>query len=413
MVRLRDALMAIILCGFLVGPSALVIAQRFGLDDSLPAWITTEDAKYLSGGIAKADVRSVSNLDGFMSGKLQTALENAVGNNIPAKSVALMTNASLQRDAIATSNALFGWDCVPTYYGSSLVSVRSDGRLAEIPQVASSEVMSNIEDVAAAYECFSADHAKVRTFLYFAPDSQNVEGAPAAALMSNPLTYQAIRNKFDRDDASYVWVDGGVGYGEFKEKWYKTDHHWMIEGAYDAYRRISNSLGLSNVASGDKAATVYQEPKFYGSLTRRSLDEEYADQIHDIQEEFPNFRITIDGKESSLESLVHQEKYAEGAVDENRFSNRYAEYFHNDFGLIQIDNPTPVENKSILIVGDSYTNCIERFFACNFATTYVLDPRHNAQTIDAFLAEHPDVEDVVFIMRSTNFLSERTKEALG
>lgn len=69
--------------------------------------------------------------------------------------------------------------------------------------------------------------------------------------------------------------------------------------------------------------------------------------------------------------------------------------------------------RTVRIVGDSYTNCMERFLAANFATTYVLDPRNDERAIDEFLAEHPDVDNVLFLMRSTNFFSETTRKALS
>lgn len=405
--------MSVAFCGILLGPFALAAAQYSNFDKFLPMWITTENAKYLSGGIAKADVRGSLSLEGFVSGHLQTALEEETGNCIPAKSFALLANAALQRGSIELSNTLFGWDCTPAYYGSSLLSVQSDGRLIEAPQVASPEMLSSIDKMVKAYEQFSADHENVKTFLYLAPDSQNVAGSPAAALMSSPLTYQVIRDRFDGGGASYTWVDGEVSYSKFRENWFKTDHHWMMGGAYDAYCRVVSAMGFSGNASCEVKEVVYREPGFYGSLSRRSLNEEYVDTIQDIQMEYPDFRITIDGKEASLESLVHQEKYLKKEYDENKYANRYSEYYHGDYGLIEIVNPTPIENRSILIVGDSYTNCIERLFARDVAETYILDPRHDSHTVDDFLLEHPDVKDVVFIMRSSNFLSERTAEALG
>lgn len=411
--RWRNTVMTAAFCAILLGPASLVVAEYAGLEDRLPSWVTIEDAKYLSGGISKTDLKSVLSLGGVSSGELQTALENEVGNHVPAKSLALLVNAGIQRDAIEASNLLFGWECAPAFYGSSLVSIGSDGRLAETPQAATAEASSSLDRMAKEYERFAADHADVNVFLYFAPDSMNVDGVPTAALMSNPLTYQDIRNAFNKDGSSYIWVDGGLPYDEFNDKWFKTDHHWTIEGAYDAYNRITDAMGASPSDTDGGSVTTYQAPDFYGSLSRRALDDDVVDKIRDIEMEYPDFKVTIDGEEASAESLVHKDNYTSGRYDTNKYANRYAEYFHGDFGLIQIDNPTPIEGGSVLIVGDSYTNCAERFFALQFETTYAFDPRHDPQTIDGFLREHPNVEDVVFIMRGTNFLSECTETALG
>ena len=62
---------------------------------------------------------------------------------------------------------------------------------------------------------------------------------------------------------------------------------------------------------------------------------------------------------------------------------------------------------------DAYTNVGDTIFlAVHYRTTYVLDPRHDDETIDAFLAQHQDVSDVLFIMRSPNMLAQTTEHAL-
>lgn len=384
------------------------------LPGALPSWLTAEDAKFLSGGVVEADVLSALSLDGFISGKLQQSLENEVGNSIPAKAKALLWNAKLQRNAIALSNVLFRWDCLPTFYGSVLVAVPGDGRLLEVAHKDTAEAEHLSNSMAAAYEAFAGRHQNLRTFVYFGPDSLNVEGTPTAALMSKPLTYDKIAEPFFRLASSFTMIDGNVPYKEFRETWYKTDHHWSIEGAYRAYCKIAEKMGFGDEIVKPSGSVEFQTPPFYGSLSRRSLDSDYWDFIADYDIDFPDFDVTINGKKRSFESLAHHDLYEKNKkIVENRFANRYAEYFHNDYGLIEMDNPSAQSDRVLLIVGDSYSNCMERFMAVHYSKTYVLDPRHQDGSIDSFLEEHDDVDDVLFVMRSTNLLSDRTREALG
>lgn len=407
----RNVLFPVVMCLLLCGPGLLFVAGR--MDASLPSWLTAEDATYLSGGIKYPDVVGELSLEGFASGDLQQAIEDEVGNYIPAKGAALLLNAGLQHEAICASNVLFGWDCLPAFYGSSLVVTSTGGgRLLETAEKATPQILENCSSMADLYDQFAERHPELRTFLYFAPDSLNVTGAPTARLVSNPLTYDKVRGVFASKLSSYVWVDGDMPYEEFADRWYKTDHHWTVDGAYDAYRRIAEAMEVGELIE-EGEAIVYDQPSFYGSLARRSLNEAFEDRIKDYAFSYPDFEVAIDREESSFESLLHKGRYEQGSWNANKFANRYAEYFHNDFGLIQIDNPEPTVNESLLLVGDSYTNCMERFLASSFATTYVLDPRHDERTIDEFLAEHPDVDNVLFLMRSTNFFSETTRKALS
>lgn len=409
--RVRNGLFAFVLCLLLCGPALLMVNSICGAV-KLPTWLTTEDATYLSGGVAEANVSEEFSVEGFVSGGLQEALENAVGNNVPAKAEALLWNAKLQRRAIEVSNVLFHWDCVPTFYGSDLVAVVDDGRLAEIAQQATPYQMSKKEAFSEAYEAFAERHKDLRVFIYFCPDSQNVDGAPTASLMSNPLTYDMVGETFTSGEPSYTWIDGNVPYDEFKGTWYKTDHHWNTRAAYRAYKKIAEAMGFGDDVVQPGREIEYETPQFYGSFSRRSLDPDYRDNIVDYQLDYPKLKVTINGKKRSLESLVHRELYSEGDSQPNKFTNRYGEYFHSDYGLIEIENSDVKDTGSLLLVGDSYSNCMERFLAFHFRKIYVLDPRHKDGTIDDFLAEHSDVKDVLFLMRSTNLMSEVTKQAL-
>lgn len=111
--RPRNILFASVLCMLLCGPALIGLAPWSGV--ALPSWLTADDAAYLSGGIVEADPAAYASLEGFSSGEFQIAAEDAVGNCIPMKAMALLANAALQRSAIEASNALFGWECYPAF----------------------------------------------------------------------------------------------------------------------------------------------------------------------------------------------------------------------------------------------------------------------------------------------------------
>lgn len=126
--KIRRTIFPILVALVLISPAALFCAQKVA-HLSLPSWLTTEEAKYLSGTTSEVDVRATATLAGFESGKFQTALETEIGNFIPAKATALLGNAAIQRAAIAASNVLFRWEWYPTFYGSDVVSDCADDLL--------------------------------------------------------------------------------------------------------------------------------------------------------------------------------------------------------------------------------------------------------------------------------------------
>ena len=70
-----------------------------------------------------------------------------MGNCIPMKATALLANAALQRSAIETSNALFGWECYPAFYGSSIAEMPSRHRLLEIAEKATGDTLATASHI--------------------------------------------------------------------------------------------------------------------------------------------------------------------------------------------------------------------------------------------------------------------------
>ncbi|NHM15569.1 hypothetical protein GMI69_02630 [Eggerthellaceae bacterium zg-887] len=403
--RVRDAVFACILCVMLCGPAALTVTSRVS-DVQLPSWLTAVDGAYLAGVSNKVKMGGTVSLEGFQSGELQAKLEDGVGKRIPAKGAALMATAAWQRGAIEASNALFSWPCYPTFYDSDIVAVPAAERLAEMPAPMTEKSLLWLGNTSEALSAFAKRHADQRTFMYLAPDSQNVEGAVASGLMSNPFTYgQAADAMLARADG-YAWIDGQVSYDDFLAGWYKTDHHWNVLGSYQAYERIATALGKEDDLLRPTGSVRVDGPPFFGSFARRGLDEAYSDDIPELVfDDLPTYTVLIKGKEVDPSELVETDFSNITWVD-NKYSNRYGEFFHVDYGLIEIHNDVCESDEELVIVADSFSNCMERFLAAHYRTTYVLDARHTKQTLDDFLAQHENVADIVFLMREPNVVDK-------
>lgn len=410
--KARNILLSGVLCLLFCGPALVGLASWGGV--ALPSWLTADDAAYLSGGITEADPAAHFSVEGFASGEFQKAAEDAVGNCVPLKATALLTNAAVQRGAIQASNALFGWECYPAFFGSAIVEMPSEGRLLETAEKATDSVRDTIGRVRDSLDAFGKRHPDQRVFVYLGPDSMNVEGSPTAKLISDPLTYESVEDLFEERDGSFQWIGGSVTFDEFSQGWNVSDHHWNIQGAFQAYGRMVAALGFGDDVLVPESLVTYDDPPFRGTFARRGLETAYEDHISDYEfTDFPKLSVTIDGAEGSMDSLVHHKNYERGTWGPNAFTSRYAEYFHTDYGLITLVNEETDTDRDLLIVADSYSNCMERFLAVHYRTTYVLDPRHDRETLDEFLADHGDVSDIIFIMRSPNLLAQATEQALA
>ena len=407
--KLRNLFFVGALCLLFAAPTLLFVASRGGV--VLPSWLTAEDAMYLSGGVTEADVRGTASLEGFAKGEFQQAVEAKVGNYIPAKAAALLGHAAFQRSFIDTSNRIFCYDCVPTYFGSSVVDIPMAGRLMEKTRKAATRLIRATTDAADTFGAFADRHSDQRVFIYLASDSLTVEDSPVALQTTQAMTYGDYRAIFEERGASYIWIDGDISFAEFDEGWFRTDHHWNIKGAFHGYETIARSLGFGESLLDASDVIAHESPLFQGTFARRGLDTAYSDQVLDYEMALPPFKVKVGEKEEALDILARSNAYKRGEWDDNAFASRYGEYFHGDYGLMTIENPSASSEDDLLIVADSYSNCMERFLAVHYRTTYVLDPRHMEESIDAFLTDHPDVKDVLVLMTSGDLTAEVTRKA--
>ena len=338
--------------------------------------------------------------DLFSSGGYQDDFEQFVADSIPGRDAALLINAALQRSAISAANVPFGYEAYPTFYGSDYVVIPSLNAVWAKAKTTSTVTQADMDKwagvCAEVIEC-----APDADWLFYLCDRSNIsEANPAVTLSDNASDYSYITEGFlNLLPDSCIVVDGSYSdTEEFAEDHFLTDHHWSITGAMKAYESIIEALDKEPVKFGE-VYVAYEGP-FWGSCARMGLalvgD---ADMICDVEYEKSSLKVTANGVERE-ESFL-DESYAAGFTtyaNSSLFENTYASYFHGDYGLIEMENLDMQNGESLLIIGDSFTDCMDRFFAENYQYVYVIDPRHyDNGTIREFLGEH-DVDDAVFII---------------
>lgn len=401
--KLRDAIFVCLVSLAVFGPGMTVCVQQVG-GISLPSWLTAEDARWLSGDLGSANALECLSMEGYFSGDLQQSLEEAIGDSIPCKAAALLSTAFMQRTAISASNILFGWECYPTFYGSSYVCLPAEERLALIPVKCNSVLAAQVQRVACAIDELDAD-IDAEIFIFLVPTSDTVGGSPAERLVSNSLTYSKIEELMSGFE-NYEWINADTQFAEFCKYWYRTDHHWNYEGFYRGYLKATESMGIDDPVR-PIGSVLLDRPWFYGSMARVGLCDVWHDEIGDYLFDLPSYEIYFGNEKVDDETLLNSLKsYEEGNWEDNRFANHYSGLYHDDFSLFELKNASCSNEKSLLIVGDSFTNSIERLFASHYQTVYCMDIRWSDVTVRDFLSDHPEIKQVLFLAGRKALFSE-------
>lgn len=154
--------------------------------------------------------------------------------------------------------------------------------------------------------------------------------------------------------------------------YYKTDHHWNMNGAYIGYNTLMNKIKLDfNCISDPYEKSDYEVKRidgFNGGYNRQMFwlhNTEDKMELWYPKYDIPSYKKYVDGKADNklyYIELVHGK-------------NSYSTYMNGDNGEVIFETNRPYLPNA-LIFGDSFTNPIEPFVSQHFNTTKILDLRH-------------------------------------
>ena len=178
------------------------------------------------------------------------------------------------------------------------------------------------------------------------------------------------------------------------ELFYKTDHHWTTDGAYLAWQEIYKTMELTseaNYTSGTVCNT------FSGSLVSASgfpIQEYDSIKIY-IPEIPPVYTVTYSQTQTMSASVY--------SLDHLSGNDPYELFFGGNHPKIQIRTDA-ASTRKLLIIKDSYANCLIPFLIPDFAQITVIDARYYSDDIDMEM-QSQGYTDVLFLYNA-NTLSE-------
>ncbi len=152
--------------------------------------------------------------------------------------------------------------------------------------------------------------------------------------------------------------------------YFKTDHHWTMDGAYCAYKKF---MGMSGGEASEKSDfTRYENGTFYGSLYLKAKS-----QITE-QEEDTMFYYDITEKHDTEIKMRAEDNvtvYGEGSPMFHTDCNNYLLFFGGDNPLMEITNKSNSDGKTIVVIKDSYANAFLPWLVSSYGKVVVIDPR--------------------------------------
>ena len=408
MLKIRNAVLlfgsAVLLCGTLF----CTVADRIGFD--FPDWMSV-NAKHSNLEGRNYTKFPKATVDTAMSGKFQSGFESYVSDLAPMRDKILLTNAQLQRLSIVPMSVMVGYSDYPTFFGSDYYYDSTYNVVRAISMkkenVKTDAVANSIESI----NSFVEAHSELNYLMYVPARAGVLELDAHSGLVSDAAgedyVLDAISSKLDENVSLMHWSPSSDS--EYAEKYYSSDHHWNIKAAYDAYCTTATFFGFGDELIQPVETVSFDDISFYGSAARTGLDADYdADGIVDYKFDLPAYGIWVSGEEKDEDFINSMSRYEQGNWPQENFSNYYGDYYHKDYPqIILINKNKDAGDKSLLIVGDSYSSCIERLYLSNYKNVYIYDPRYAKFTLSEFIQKYSNIDDVLY-MTCYNTLANET-----
>lgn len=185
--------------------------------------------------------------------------------------------------------------------------------------------------------------------------------------------------------------------------YYRTDHHWTSLGAYYAYVSICEKLGLSTIDLEDFNVEVIDN-EFSGTIQSKvNLDFGY-DTL---------YRYTVKGLQPKYQRVVDEnfKEVSNTLYDESKLETKekYAVYIGGNSAITRIYSENIKEDKGrLLLIKDSYSHSLVPFLTNHYSEIVLIDLRYFNMSLNQFLQEENEINDILLIWNLANFVENRT-----
>ena len=278
---------------------------------------------------------------------------------------------------------------------SNGVYLGSSGYLMEVPSEPDEVWFDKNLD---AINDFAARHSELNIYMSVIPNAAYIltDYAPSLApIRDQSEDIQAIKDKLG---AAVTFMDMTDTMSEHQSEgiYYKTDHHWTSLGAYYAFNAMASTLGIDNPATAYDIYTVTDS--FQGTMASKSGVYSTTDavQIYVPLVESNEFLVTYTDTGTETCSL-----YDSSALEAK---DKYTVFFGGNHPMIDIST-TNNNDRVLLLIKDSYANCMVQFLTPYFEKIIIVDPRYYYDDLESMISKQ-GVTDVFFLYNVNTYLED-------
>ena len=180
--------------------------------------------------------------------------------------------------------------------------------------------------------------------------------------------------------------------------YYRTDHHWTGDGARLAYLELSRAAGLSG--NTDAFERRLLSNGFQGTLSAASGFR--MGETEDLWAWLPG-----DGAPQTVVTWVNENERSASLYRSECLDTRdkYAVFLGGNFPQIRIET-TVMNGRTLLVLKDSYANCLIPFLTADYQKIVVIDPRYFTGDLEVLIGAEGVNE--ILVLYNAETLAEDT-----
>lgn len=259
---------------------------------------------------------------------------------------------------------------------------------------------------------FLERHTEMPTYFMLVPNAQEIyaDSLPPFAQVSSQKDfidqfYSSLKNISGTIDAYSMLKDNKDSY-----IYYRTDHHWTSYGAYLAYKAAAPVLGYEGIDK-DKFNVEHVSDQFKGTLYSKTLDKSVAPDVMDyyiLKENEPDVKVSVFREFDPEQGKILYDEYDSMYFREFlNVKDKYASFLGQNTPIVTVENENAENNRSLLIIKDSYAHSIVPFLSKEYSKVTMLDLRY-IQTDFQNMISLEDYDQLLFLYNVITFSEDES-----
>ncbi len=177
------------------------------------------------------------------------------------------------------------------------------------------------------------------------------------------------------------------------ELYYDTDHHWTSQGAWEGYQAYMQALGREYRPAEDFSVTIVEN--FQGSTYSRSALWLTPGENLELWQGSENLTVTNGESEEVHQGIFYRQRLEE--------ADKYTVFLDGNHSIVRVTNPE--KTGRLLVIRDSYSNCLGGFLAESHGEVVLIDLRYYRQAVSELVSQE-GFDNILVCYSCANFLTD-------